>query len=181
MFLLNTTFESTSHLGGQPWGIQLCWFQNWFSCVLMFILLILRDWLPLVNSKIKSESTALDNKNMKDYQEILFPVFSITLAKRKCVLSLLSGVSLLPYGLWSLRLLCPRDFPGKNTGVGCHFLLQGILPTQGSSLCLLWLLHWQADSLPLSHLGSPLAKAYTCNWHEVSIFCFVLKGQYCEN
>ena len=28
-------------------------------------------------------------------------------------------------------------------------------PTQGSNLCLLWLLHWRADSLPLSHLGSP--------------------------
>ena len=27
------------------------------------------------------------------------------------------------------------DFPGKNTGVGCHFLLQGIFPTQGSNLC----------------------------------------------
>ena len=42
------------------------------------------------------------------------------------------------------------DFPGKNTGVGCHFLLQGTLPTQGSYPCLL---HWQADSLLLSHLG----------------------------
>ena len=28
------------------------------------------------------------------------------------------------------------DFPGKNTGVGCHFLLQGIFPTQGSNPCL---------------------------------------------
>ena len=37
----------------------------------------------------------------------------------------------------------------------CHFLLQGIFPTQGSSPCLLHLLHWQADSLPLCHLGSP--------------------------
>ena len=27
-----------------------------------------------------------------------------------------------------LRLLCPWDFPGKNTGVGCYFLLQGIFP-----------------------------------------------------
>ena len=27
--------------------------------------------------------------------------------------------------------------PGKNTGVGCHFLLQGIFRTQGSNLCLL--------------------------------------------
>ena len=31
------------------------------------------------------------------------------------------------------RLLCPWDSPGKNTGVGCHALLQGVLPTQGSN------------------------------------------------
>ena len=41
------------------------------------------------------------------------------------------------------RLFCPWDFPGKNTGVGCHFLLQGIFPIQGSNLRLL---HWQVDS-----------------------------------
>jgi len=52
------------------------------------------------------------------------------------------------------RLLGPWDFPGKNSGagVGCHFLLQGIFPTQGPNLCLL---HWQMDSLPLSYQGSP--------------------------
>ena len=44
--------------------------------------------------------------------------------------------------------------PGKDTGAGCHFLLQGISPTQESNLHLL---HRQADSLPLSHLGSPWA------------------------
>ena len=49
-------------------------------------------------------------------------------------------------------LLCPWDLWGKNTGVGCHFLLQEIVSHQGSNPCL-W--HWQADSLPLSHLGSP--------------------------
>ena len=54
-----------------------------------------------------------------------------------------------------------RQFPlswessGKNTGVGCHALLQGIFLTQGSNLHLWRLLHWQVDSLPLSHLGSP--------------------------
>ena len=53
------------------------------------------------------------------------------------------------------RLLCPWDFPGKNTRVGCHALLQGIFPTQGLNPHLLGLLHWQVDSLPLSHLGSP--------------------------
>ena len=44
-----------------------------------------------------------------------------------------------PYGLQPVRLLCPWDSPGKNTEVGCHTLLQGIFPTQGSNLCLLCL------------------------------------------
>ena len=47
------------------------------------------------------------------------------------------------------------DSPGKNTGGGCHFLLRRIFPTQGSNPHLLGLLHWQADSLSLSHQGSP--------------------------
>ena len=51
------------------------------------------------------------------------------------------------------RLLCPWDSSGKNTWMGCHFLLQGIVPTQGYNL---YLLHWQVDSLQLSHLGSSL-------------------------
>ena len=41
--------------------------------------------------------------------------------------------SLRPHGLQPARLLCPRDFPGENTGMGCHFLLLGIFPTQGSN------------------------------------------------
>ena len=51
-----------------------------------------------------------------------------------------------------------RSLPGSSaqgeeyTGAGCHFLLQGIFPTQGSNSHLL---HWQADSLLLSHVGSP--------------------------
>jgi len=50
------------------------------------------------------------------------------------------------------RLFCYWDFTDKNTGVGCHFLFQGILPTQGSNPLLL---HRQADSLSLSQQGSP--------------------------
>ena len=45
-------------------------------------------------------------------------------------------------------------FPGRNTGVGCHFLLQRIFLTQRLDLRLLHLLHWQVGSLPLHHLGS---------------------------
>ena len=117
--------------------------------------------------------------------------------------------SLRPHGLWPTRFFCSWNFPGKNTGVGCNFLLQGIFQTQGSNpdllhfrqilyglshwgrpvavaqglnscgfwalehrfssgtrtqlFCSMWdhpgsnlcLLHWQADSLPLRHQGSP--------------------------
>ena len=45
--------------------------------------------------------------------------------------------------------------PGKNTGVGFHFLLQGIFPTQGLNPCPFCLLQWHADSTTLYHLGSP--------------------------
>ena len=56
------------------------------------------------------------------------------------------------HGLKPTRLFCPWDFSGKYIGAGCHFLLQGSFPTQGSNPCLLRLLNWQADSLPLASL-----------------------------
>ena len=67
-----------------------------------------------------------------------------------------------PHGLSPTSLPCPWNFPDKNTGVGCHFLLQRIFPIQGLNLLLSCLLHWQADALPLSHLGSPRSKR-KCN------------------
>ena len=70
---------------------------------------------------------------------------------------LVSQSCLTPYD--PARLLCPWDFPGKNSGVGCHSLLWGIFPIQGSNPCLLYLLHWQVDSLPLAPHGNPL-----CLW-----------------
>ena len=48
------------------------------------------------------------------------------------------------------------EFPGKNTEVSYHFLLWRIFLTQGLNFCILGLLHWQADSLLLHHLGSLL-------------------------
>ena len=48
-------------------------------------------------------------------------------------------------------LLCPWDFPGKSTGVGCHFLLQRIFLTQGSNLGLA---HCRQTLYCLSHQGS---------------------------
>ena len=61
-----------------------------------------------------------------------------------------------PHGLWPTRNPCEWNSPGKNTRVGCHFLLQGFFPAQGWNPHLLHLLHWQIDSLPLRHLGSPI-------------------------
>ena len=43
------------------------------------------------------------------------------------------GLTLKPDALWLASLLCPWNFPGKNTGVGWHFLLQGIFLTWGSN------------------------------------------------
>ena len=67
---------------------------------------------------------------------------------------LVFGVLLLfSHGVVSVACQAPLSmgFSGKITGVGCHFLSQGIFLTQGSNPRLL---HWQADSLPLSHQGS---------------------------
>ena len=58
-------------------------------------------------------------------------------------------------GTVASRLLCPWDSPGKNIGVDCRALLQGIFLTQGSNLWLLHLWHWQACSLPLAPPGEP--------------------------
>ena len=60
--------------------------------------------------------------------------------------------SLQSYGLCPPGSCVHGIYSGKNTGVGCHFLLQRVFPTQGSNPLLL---HWQVDSLPLSHQGSP--------------------------
>ena len=58
-----------------------------------------------------------------------------------------------PHGVWSAMLLCPWNSPGKSTGVSCHFLLQGIFPTQGSNLGLPYSVQILYH---LSHQGSPI-------------------------
>ena len=73
-----------------------------------------------------------------------------------CCLVTAMSISLPPRGLEPDRLLCPWDFPGKNTNGSCHFFLWGIFLTQGLNPCLLCLLHWQADAVPLHHLRSPI-------------------------
>ena len=69
-----------------------------------------------------------------------------------------------PHWLQPTRLLCPWDFPGKDTGVGCYFLLQGIFPTQGSNPGLL---HCRQILYQLSYKGSHSKRVMEWNCSEV--------------
>ena len=89
-------------------------------------------------------------------------IIYICVHMRACLLSCFSPVQLFAI-LWTVACQdsnppgsSVQDSPGKNTGMGCHALLQGIFLTQGSNPCLLCLLYWQAGSLPLMLLGSPI-------------------------
>ena len=88
--------------------------------------------------------------------EILPPCSAVCAKSLQSCLTLCSPMHC---GLWPTRLLCPWDSPGKNIGVGCHFLFQGIFLTQESNPHLLLLLHWQSGYLmpPLASLFSPSA------------------------
>ena len=89
--------------------------------------------------KKKEESLSSNFQELISYAFQLSSFALLSRAKGQeatCECSVVSD-SLRPYGLSPIRLLCPWDFPGKNTGVGCPFLLLGIFPTQGSSLRLL--------------------------------------------
>ena len=64
-----------------------------------------------------------------------------------CVHARVCALSRAPVSVTPWTVACeapPWDFPGRNTRLGCHFLLRGLFPTQGLNL-----LHWQTDSLPL--------------------------------
>ena len=85
----------------------------------------------------------------------------LSLCMHAFIVCVLSHIWLGPHGLQPSRLL-PWNFPGKNTGAGCHFLLQGIFLTQGSNPHRLCLLHWQQI---LYHFATwkPLALWWWCS------------------
>ena len=72
-----------------------------------------------------------------------------------------------PCGLWPARLLCPWDFPGQNTGVGCHFLLQRIFLAQGSNPGLP---HSRQTIYHLSYQGRPVSFPLTIDVYQI-MFC----------
>ena len=109
-----------------------------------------KDWVKDTKSRHavwRHKGCGLTAVNMKQFKE--YEPFLKTLSVVVVVQSL-SHVQLFVTP-WTVAH-CPCDFPGKNTGVGCYFLLQGIFLTQGLNLGLL---HWQVDYLPLLTQGSP--------------------------
>ena len=89
-----------------------------------------------------------------------------------------------PHGLYTISLLCSWDFPGKNTKVGCHFLLHGIFPTQGSNPCTCidrWILYHWATRLGLwntythththTHTHNGILLSHKKEWNHL-IYCF---------
>ena len=114
----------------------------------------------MVSPSVRTRSTDVQGKQMMvaPSQEI-HPSSSFV-----CACVVMTQLFITPWTVSPARLLCPWDFPGKNMEWVAVFLLQGIFPSQISNLCLLSLLHRQADYILLSHLVSP-----------GSFFCIVLQ------
>ena len=96
---------------------------------------------------------------------LMSSVYQVAKLYRMLVLSrTVTSNSLRLHGLQPARVLCPWDSPGKNTGVGCHTLLQGIFPTQGSDSVLL---HYKPGSSPVkTHITFSVAVLYKCLPHQ---------------
>ena len=87
-----------------------------------------------------------------------------------CVASVVSN-SVQPQRQQPTRLPRPWDSPGKNTGVGCHSLCQGIFPTQGSNL------HCRQILYHLNHQGSLYS---TCSYYKILTIFSVLYNTHLE-
>ena len=86
-------------------------------------------------------NSSLPNSNLPTLSDLFFffrpePPFlrQLVESESKSVSHSVLSDSWRSHGLQPARLLCPRDSPGKNPGVGCHFLFQGVFPTQGLNL-----------------------------------------------
>ena len=104
--------------------------------------------------------------------------------KLGCSVTQLCPTLLWPHGLLPASFLCSWDFPGKNTGVGCHFLLQEIFPTQGSNLGLpycrqtLYHLSHQGLRVVFKPWGKVLLRKFnltlSCHWRNQALAALVV-------
>ena len=97
-------------------------------------------WVVWYTHLFQNFPQSIMTHTVKDFGIVNKAEIDVLLELWNSVTSVVSN-SLQPHKPIPTRFLCPWDFPGKNAEVGCHFLLQGIFLTQGSSLGLLHLLH----------------------------------------
>ena len=118
-------------------------------------LIVLMSWGPEVLKETESPlqrarvqfffpETQRNNSSLKSAETVCDEVCVCSVAQLCLILLGLQGQQ-------TTWLLCLWNSPGKNTGMGCHFLLQRIFPTQGSNLHLLCLLHCRQILDPVSH------------------------------
>ena len=123
------------------------------------------NFLRIKNSSDTSDdinNVILWNKELCQYLEELHKSMNLRISSNHyrmphaCMLSRFSCIQLFET-LWTVACQAPLSmgFSRQEYWMGCHSLLQGIFPTQGSNLCILCLLHWQVGSLPLVPPGKP--------------------------
>ena len=104
------------------------------------------------------------------------------LSKSHCLVAKSCPTLCNPIDCSPTRLLCLWDFLGKNTGVGCNFLLQGIFPTQGYSPCLLLgrqiLYHWAAREAHFVNGRGLTRTKMRCSFF---LFCVCWSGKFPES
>ena len=111
------------------------------SCCLVCVELVCHlvlETISIIPNVLCSLFPKIHYKLLRDWDNYIY----LFIHPGKC--SIMSN-SLWPHGLYPTRLLCLWNFLGKNTRAYCHFLLQGIFPTQGWNPCLSCLLHLQED------------------------------------
>ena len=135
--------------GGQSFGA---------SASAIVLSMNIQDWLPLgltglISLQSKGPSRVFSNTTVQKHQ---FFSAQLSLLSNSHMSSsyMTTGKTIALTVLCLVDLLCPTLNDPMDCSTGCHFLLEGIFPTQGLNPCLLCLLHWQTDSLPLCHLGS---------------------------
>ena len=128
------------------------------TCLLINLYLIKKQQLEPDMEKWTGSKLGKENDNAVYCHPAYFNLYA------ECVsvwsVALVLSKSLWPYGLLPVRLLSPWDSLGKNTGVSCWALIQGIFPTKASNLSLLHLSHcimWNAG-LDESQAGIKIAR-----------------------
>ena len=142
----------------QAWVGKIPWKRKWQPTPVLLPRKF-HGWRSLVGYSPwgQKSRTRLSNFTASFFANLCVFIWRIFVVLRVCILSHFSIVLLCAtYGVSSARLLCPRDSPGKDTGVGFCSLLQGTLLTQELNPLLLCLLDWLADSLPLASPGKPI-------------------------